>query len=611
MNILYSIIALGLLIIFHEIGHFLLARLTGMKVHEFAVGFGPSLFSFQWKGTTYHFRLFVLGGYVRIAGMHPDEEDAGEPNSFLGSAPWKRFLVLLAGPMANYFIAFLLFILIFVAWGLPALPRLQAVAPQSPLAAAGLRAQDYIAAVDDRPIRRSYGLNAHEQFQYIAYDTTKSLSLLILHQGKKHEVRLAPDKTGKLKKAKQFGLVTALEEEIFIKKIPHNSLIEKIGFKVGDRLLEIEGKKISQLFVFLRYLKRRTQKALQLKVLREGKIVTLTIPKADASHWYLPLQFDLKQKVIVRKVEPGTVAQASGLQPGTVILKANGQPLVGTKPISYNEKLKQALLQCTKKKLKLTVIRENSKVVLWLSKQKTPRRCIEGLTLHEPTVSILVASVLSKSVAAKMGLRAGDKIISLNRQKIYSLDQLIHAIKFRIYKPIELTVLRGKRKLTLKAPIAQDPEKWKLGFRPLEDFALERQGLRSALSLALRQTYEFNFLIWNGLKRILSGKQKAELTGPVGIVNQTQQAVRLGFNYFLRFVAIISIHLAFFNLLPIPALDGGRLLFLFTQQFARIIGIKDEFSVKIETVANIISFVLLFGLLILITFNDIYRLLFG
>ena len=129
--------------------------------------------------------------------------------------------------------------------------------------------------------------------------------------------------------------------------------------------------------------------------------------------------------------------------------------------------------------------------------------------------------------------------------------------------------------------------------------------------LAGLETWGWNVRIWEGLSKIFSGREKARLTGPVGIVNQTQQAVRLGFNYFLKFVAVISIHLAFFNLLPIPALDGGRLMFLLTQQVIRLFGLKDEIGIRIETVANVISFILLFGLLILITFNDIYRLLFG
>ena len=279
--------------------------------------------------------------------------------------------------------------------------------------------------------------------------------------------------------------------------------------------------------------------------------------------------------------------------------------------VSYTTRLKNQLSQCTKKSLTLTIFRNNNEKTFLLPKQSKKEQCFAGLQVQEPTVQILVASILAKSTAAKIGLRAGDRIIALNNNNIHGIEQLISSLRVRIYRPIKLTLLRASKKVVITAPIAEDETKWKLGFRPIKDSTLEKQGFGSAAKLALQQTWRFNFLIWNGLKRIFTGQQKAELTGPVGIVNQTQQAVRLGFNYFLHFVAIISIHLAFFNLLPIPALDGGRLMFLFTQQIIRLIGLKDEIGIKIETVANIISFVLLFGLLILITFNDIYKLLFG
>jgi regulator of sigma E protease len=101
------------------------------------------------------------------------------------------------------------------------------------------------------------------------------------------------------------------------------------------------------------------------------------------------------------------------------------------------------------------------------------------------------------------------------------------------------------------------------------------------------------------------------LTGPVGIVQMAQQTVKQGFHYFLTFVAVISIHLAFFNLLPIPALDGGRLMFLFTQQLLRLFGGREELGVRIEMIANLLGFFLLLGLLLFITFKDVMRLLKG
>ncbi len=96
---------LCVLVVVHEYGHFLLARLCKIKINEFAIGFGPKLFTWMRKnGTEFNVRLYPLGGFVSMAGESIDQMD--EPDGFQAQPAWKRFLILTAGPIMNFLIGF-------------------------------------------------------------------------------------------------------------------------------------------------------------------------------------------------------------------------------------------------------------------------------------------------------------------------------------------------------------------------------------------------------------------------------------------------------------------------------------------------------------------------
>ncbi|MFN2267789.1 MAG: site-2 protease family protein, partial [Desulfonatronovibrio sp.] len=109
------ILVLGLLIFFHELGHFLVARILGIGVSVFSLGFGPKLLSFNYGKTEYRLSAVPLGGYVSLVGEADDEElpEKFTPKeSFARRAPWQRILVVVAGPIFNFILAW------FIYWGL-------------------------------------------------------------------------------------------------------------------------------------------------------------------------------------------------------------------------------------------------------------------------------------------------------------------------------------------------------------------------------------------------------------------------------------------------------------------------------------------------------------
>lgn len=107
--ILVEIIMFGALIAVHEFGHFITAKLSGVKVNEFAIGMGPKLWSRQGAETLYSLRLFPIGGYCAMEG---EDEDTGDPRSFLSASAWKKFIILVAGATMNFLVGFLIFLLL-------------------------------------------------------------------------------------------------------------------------------------------------------------------------------------------------------------------------------------------------------------------------------------------------------------------------------------------------------------------------------------------------------------------------------------------------------------------------------------------------------------------
>ncbi len=146
-----SIIIFGLLIFFHEFGHFIVAKKVGIGVLEFAIGFGPKIISFERDGTRYSLRALPLGGFCRLMGEDPEE--AEKEGSFQGKPLWDRVAVIVAGPLMNFVLAGLLFFLIyFFIFGVPVTPstRIGEVLPEGEAAKAGLEAGDEIKTINER-----------------------------------------------------------------------------------------------------------------------------------------------------------------------------------------------------------------------------------------------------------------------------------------------------------------------------------------------------------------------------------------------------------------------------------------------------------------------------
>jgi len=113
-DIILALIALGILVTVHETGHFIAARLCGVKVETFSIGFGKPIFKFTRKEIEYKIGWLPLGGYVKMKGESLEETESEEPDSFRFTKWWKKIIIAFSGPFANLLFALLIFILVFM-----------------------------------------------------------------------------------------------------------------------------------------------------------------------------------------------------------------------------------------------------------------------------------------------------------------------------------------------------------------------------------------------------------------------------------------------------------------------------------------------------------------
>lgn len=156
LYIISAVVVLGLLIFVHELGHFLLAKLFGVGVEKFSLGFGPKILGKKIGETEYLISAFPLGGYVKMVGESPDVELPPEDvaRSFMAKPPLQRIVIVAAGPVFNLIFALLLFILIYMIGVPAATTRVGEVIAGKPAAAAGIKPQDLIMSVNGRQVDR-------------------------------------------------------------------------------------------------------------------------------------------------------------------------------------------------------------------------------------------------------------------------------------------------------------------------------------------------------------------------------------------------------------------------------------------------------------------------
>ena len=199
-------------------------------------------------------------------------------------------------------------------------------------------------------------------------------------------------------------------------------------------------------------------------------------------------------------------------------------------------------------------------------------------------------------VAKSAQMKRGDTILNIDGVPVTDWDQMRGLISARANKPIDVIVLRGQEHVTLKMTPQFKDGGGKIGVTPIEKVV--PVGMREALSDSVRMPFEVVQELVSGLARIITGKEKPDFKGPVGIVKETSKAAERSTAVFLGFLASLSAYLGGFNLLPFPALDGGRLAFLAYEAVTR-----RKPNARVEANIHAFGLMLLIALITVVTFR--------
>ncbi|EEH98141.1 MULTISPECIES: M50 family metallopeptidase [Clostridium] len=186
MDIIYALLGFSLLIIVHELGHFVMAKVNGIKVEEFAIGMGPKILSTQGKETKYSIGLFPIGGYVKMMG---EEEEVQDERSFSSKSPLRRISVIIAGATMNFLFAIIIFTVFLNKFGY-SLPKVNSLIENMPAVEAGLQEGDKFLKVNGSRV-----FSADDLTIGISLAKDNPINFLVERNGEKKEVTVTPKLT--------------------------------------------------------------------------------------------------------------------------------------------------------------------------------------------------------------------------------------------------------------------------------------------------------------------------------------------------------------------------------------------------------------------------------
>jgi regulator of sigma E protease len=267
-SIIIAGIVLGIIIVIHELGHFLVAKFFKIKVETFSVGFGPRLIGFRKGDTDYRISAFPLGGYVKMAGETPMDEVQGLDYEFLSKPKWQRFLVASAGPAMNVILAVALITGLYLhGTDVPEFMVGQAVVnivdPGSPAELAGIRPGDQIA---------SFGGKNKPDWQdvqnTVLINPGRSLPITIERNGTKLNLTVTPEKRGR-EEAGDVGMYPVIRT--VVGSVLANSPAERAGLKSGDEIIRVNGQDLRTSGRTLQQtIQKMPEKTFPITVLRGG-----------------------------------------------------------------------------------------------------------------------------------------------------------------------------------------------------------------------------------------------------------------------------------------------------------------------------------------------------
>lgn len=299
--LLAFVFVLGVLVFFHESGHFLTAKWVGVRVKTFSLGFPPKLLGRKWGETEYVIGLLPIGGYVKMAGDNPGES-SGDPAEFLSRSKWERLAILFAGPLANLILAIGVLTVLFMVGlerpaGIDDPPVIHYVVKNSPAERAGLLPGDEILEIDGARTE-----TWSDVFDHVLVSANETLTVTAIRSGERIEIALqvaARKEDG----AGIAGFLPAYQPEVG--EITPGSPAEKAGVQPGDVITKVDGQPILHAEQISTEIRSGDGSEIEIEVLRgeESRAFRVT-PRQVSGNWLIGVAFRAPPTTIERYGNP-------------------------------------------------------------------------------------------------------------------------------------------------------------------------------------------------------------------------------------------------------------------------------------------------------------------
>lgn len=300
-NIWWFLVLIGVMILLHELGHFCAARFFNVKVETFSFGFGPRLFGFKRGDTDFRFSLFLFGGYVKMAGDQPGEENSGDPRNLLAKPRWQRLIITFAGPAINIILPIVLltglFMERFPKIPTPPDPVVGYVAPDGAAAKAGIRPGDRIVQIDGTPNPTWDDIGMQ-----VISSAKHPIAVWVERGGETLHLTLTPS----LDQKEGIGVVDwTPESEVDVATISPGMPAARANLKPGDILISANGIPLRSIYKLDEIERAANGGALDLVFVRKGvrHEVTVQPEKADLGgtgqpRWMIGLTVETRVEIV-------------------------------------------------------------------------------------------------------------------------------------------------------------------------------------------------------------------------------------------------------------------------------------------------------------------------
>ncbi|NTF87092.1 RIP metalloprotease RseP [Agrobacterium rhizogenes] len=539
-NVITFVFVLSLLVFVHEMGHYLVGRWSGIRIMAFSIGFGPEIAGFTDRhGTRWKLSLIPLGGYVRFFG----DEDASSKTD-----------------------------------------------------------TDQLAAMTEEERAQSFaGAKLWKRAATVAAGPIANFILAIAIF------------------AVLFGAYGRTVADPVVAMVTRGGAAAEAGIEPGDRLVAIDGNKIATFDEVQRYVGMRPGRNIVLSVERDGQKRDFNImPKLAEDTDQFGNKMEMGRIGIalvdpqVTAVEPGGPAARAGVQAGDRLVAVDGNNVA-----TYYD-IVRYIGDRPGKSVVLTVerngqARDFAMVPAALAETDSSGNKKDVGSVGISPVDPLVATIAQDSPAAGAGITLGDRILSVDGRAIGSIGEVQRYVASRADKTVVLSVQHGgvTRDVKVTPKMAAEPDAFgneaEIGSIGISDgqkpikLRYQAYGPLQALSEGVKQTGNIISGTFEYLGNVIGGYMKADqLGGPIRVAQLSGQMATLGFSAVLQFAAILSVSIGLLNLMPVPVLDGGHLMFYAIEAVR-----GKPLGARAQDIAFRIGFAMVLSLMVFATWNDI------